>query len=171
MLLRQAKDLLFDSLRAGEKVMCPCCDKSCKYQQRPLNSNQARGLIWLYGESRFGFVVVAGRLPMYLARSGGEFATMRHWGLIEQQEKGKDAKTRTSGVWRVTDRGRNFVLNMITVPHAMVIYNATVVGADNTKRVSISEVLRGNGFDYNELMGIPPGIQGRLLYPQRGRFL
>jgi hypothetical protein len=83
--------------------------------------------------------------------NGGNFATMKYWGLIEQLEKDEDDTTRrTSGWWRITQKGRNFILNKITIPKYIFTYNMSLHSMSE-EHTDIAESLTEK-FNYQELM-------------------
>ena len=46
--LAEAQLRLFATLKAKEGMDCPCCDRYAQIYSRPINSTQARGLIFPY---------------------------------------------------------------------------------------------------------------------------
>ena len=92
-----------------------------------------------------------GHLPSTatLSRLGGEFARLRYWGLVEEATTPRPDGGR-AGWWRITDRGRQFILNRITAPTYCKVYNGHVQGFEGPW-VSVKQAL-GKKFDYNDLM-------------------
>lgn len=127
---------------------CPCCRQFSKVYRRKLNSGQAAGLIRFY---RAAGTVPAHGPTLGLAQLGGEFARLRFWGLVEQPA-GDDAH---SGLWRVTDLGRQFVRGDVTMPAYAHIYDGACLRLSGPE-VSIVDAL-GSRFDYHELM-VAPGL-------------
>ena len=126
---------------------CPCCGQYVKMYRYSIAGVAAACLIRLYGSPEGAFVPVNS-----IARGhgvGGHWARLRRWGLIEEAIN-EDTKKRTSGLWRITARGREFVDNKILVPKYVLIYNGTVFGFEGGM-VSIRGCL-GNKFNYEELM-------------------
>ena len=80
---------------------------------------------------------------------GGDFAKAAYWELIESTANEDDSK-RTSGMWRLTGKGRMFVRGAITVQSHAFIYNGKTQGFSET-RTGIRQALHQR-FDYNELM-------------------
>jgi hypothetical protein len=136
----------------GEGVFCPCCGQYAKEYKRKLNSRMARSIIWLVRRFRetTDWVDVARTAPRFVVAGGGEMAKLAHWGLIEQRMN-TDEKKRTSGVWRPTQRGIDFVQERCSVPSHVYLYNNEVRGWAGTK-TDIRAAL-GKRFDYAELMG------------------
>jgi len=108
----------------------------------------SKGLIRLY---RLG-----GAIDYYhvselgVSGTGGEFAQLQRWGLIEDM-RNEDTKKRKSGWWRLTDFGVKFVTDEIRVAAYCDTYNMRTLGfSDET--TSIREAL-GKRFNYTEMMG------------------
>lgn len=149
--LDEARDFVFAHWEDG--AQCPCCDQQVKLYKRPLNSTMARGLIWLVQQAGTNrdWVEVSQDGPKWLVKAGGEFAKLYHWGLIEEMPKDpKDTSKRTSGIWRPTFKGVQFVMLRIKVPKRVFLYNNEVQGWDD-EQVNIIDAL-GKKFDYQELM-------------------
>jgi hypothetical protein len=70
--------------------------------------------------------------------------------LIEELPNKSDGKTKTSGVWKITDKGVYFVNNSLTLPSHVLIYNKVFMGYDG-KEIDIIQAL-GKHFNYYELM-------------------
>ena len=133
-----------------EGTHCPCCDQYAKRYKRKLNSGMARCLIWLAdaaGYSSEVYVPVSDTAPASVVGIGGSLATLRHWGLVEQEvsERGQ-----IPGSWRITTRGITFVMGLCVVSRHVFLYNNTAEGFSE-ETTTIQQAL-GNKFDYYELM-------------------
>ena len=134
-------------LENGE--VCPCCGKFAKTYQRKLNSLMAKTLIWLYHTFKEGeWVHISKAAPKYILRNN-EISRLLMWGLIEEKPN-KDPKKNRSGVKRLTEKGRAFVLNKLAVPHHVLTYN-------NEKRSESAQLIFiwecfDEYFDYHQLM-------------------
>jgi hypothetical protein len=133
-------------------MRCPCCDKWCKVQPRPINPTQCRILIWLVeaaGPER-RYVDVPKEGPAWVQRTK-QHTTLRHWGLVERPPS-TDPDRKHSGLWRPTERGRAFAMDALAIPKRVAIYNDTVLGFRGP-HVTIREVFaNGKGFSYREAM-------------------
>lgn len=138
-------------------VVCPCCGQYCKVYHRTLNSAMAQFLIWLVLEYEKRTSCVSGNVwinvndgPLIQNRKGGgDFAKLRYWGLIEQMAN-EDETKRTSGYWRPTQTGIDFVYDKVTVPKKVRLYLNEPIGFAE-ERVTIQNAL-GTKFNYQELM-------------------
>ena len=163
--LIDARAELLEGLDAG--IHCPCCGQWAKRYRRKLNQLQARWLMWLVGiageEDRrwveiHDAAMVASRRAFGLADgpTGGEYAKLAYWQLIEQASNDDDSK-RTSATWRPTILGRDFARRRLSVPSHGYIFDGRIEGwADDL--ISIDDAL-GVEFDYAEIMaaaGMPP---------------
>ena len=116
----------------GIPVTCPVCGHTSNKNILPINKTNATCLMVLYGISqkegnRFYHVKELEEKSHLMAISmngGGDFSRMRHWGFIEEMPKVK--KVRTSGYWRITDRGKEFCENKLSVSKAITVVSGTV---------------------------------------------
>lgn len=138
---------LLENLREG--MDCPCCGRFTKCYKYKLHSTMARGLIWLANMSDGGRAwtnIQTG--PKWLLRSK-TLTTAKHWDLIEPKRDPVDDK-RSSGHWRLTQHGLDFVYNEIEIPMHAYLYDNRLIAMSN-EVTDIVECL-GNKFDYHELM-------------------
>ena len=70
-------------------------------------------------------------------------------GAIESRQN-DDPSKKSSGYWRVTDKGRGFLALQITVPKTAVVYNNRLERLEGVF-ITIQEAL-GKKFNYEELM-------------------
>lgn len=134
--------------RSGKKgVHCECCGRPASLFKRALNKDMARFLCLLAVRTRAAGKFVWIDVQKIDVR-GGDYAKLRYWGLIEQKPN-EDSAKRTSGFWRLTQKGLDFVDLKIGVPsHALVVSGGMLVGfVDST--VYINDV---PNFNYAELM-------------------
>ena len=144
--IKEAKQFLTE--RYEEGVTCPCCKQHVKLYKRKLYSTQMHSLIRLV---RFDQ-----RVPGYYhitkisaTGHGGDFSKLEPFGLVVQQVN-EDTKKKTSGMWRPTKTGIDFVYGRVKLPAFAKIYNGKV-REFATEMVDIRQAL-GEKFDYNELM-------------------
>jgi len=137
-----AKKIMREKIEKG--VLCPCCNQGVKMYQWRLDSQSAKLLIDFY--KRRGEWVH----PLDdLNANNGNYAKMRHFGLIEAKEKTEDDK-RASGLWRITAKGINFVICETKIPEKVRIYNNDAYGFIG-EQITIKQAL-GKKFSYTELM-------------------
>lgn len=148
-LVSEAQDDLVLHLEEG--TVCFCCGQSVKLYPRFLNSTMARGLMWLTNEylATNDWVDKARIGPAWIQKCGGEFAKLEWWDLIEPKPN-DDTKKRTSGIWRPTNKGIDFVYNRIYVRSPVLLYNNELFGFGGNK-ITIVDALTKD-FDYNVLM-------------------
>jgi hypothetical protein len=77
-------------------------------------------------------------------------ATLHHWDLVQAKAKTEDEDKRGSGLWKLTDWGRQFVRKEVTVPKHAFVFNKTLI-KHSKDRVNIVTAL-GKKFSYDELM-------------------
>lgn len=139
---------------------CPCCDQFAKRYTRKISSNICQWLIAFArasGGDRTKWVHVSecGEIlgsKTAVARSG-DYGKARFWGLLEAGalDEEIDGDKKSSGTWRLTEKGWAFVANKLTIPQYVLVYNNESVGFHG-KEVSITTGL-GSRWSYSELMG------------------
>jgi len=139
---------------------CPVCNQNVKLQKYSISAETTKCLIKLYKLNKKHpekvWFHVARDIKISITVSGA-FAKMRHWGLIEQQQKSSSiTHKKTSGMWRITDKGIDFVLMRITIPKFIKTYNQKFYGFadvvnDKDNDVSISDTL-STKFNYQDLL-------------------
>ena len=142
----------------SDGCICPACKKTVKLNPISINNMMAYRLCVLYNLTKATYVVdgkfryfhVSDDIEVEL-KLGGGWAKLRWWDLIEQKpkEKGK-GNGRTSGMWRITQKGIKFVENRIAVPKYVKLFNSKSYGFYGDQ-VRISDCFE-NRFDYEKLM-------------------
>jgi len=142
--IKEAKQYLDDNHDKG--IGCPCCNQFVKMYKRKLGSAQSRALIIVYNNPSEWMHVSDINKQINIA---GDFAKLQHWGLIVQKPN-KNIMKKSSGLWKLTKKGNDFIVGGITIPSHIHILNNEVMGFSDT-HTSIIESL-GKHFDYKELM-------------------
>ena len=94
-------------------VKCPCCRKRATKSRRRISKRMIVSLVKMY---------VRGECDAKSLRDGsGDYAKLRHWGLVEQASYGR---------WRVTALGRQWLQGRAEVPRIAVTYNRRFVRFD-----------------------------------------
>lgn len=145
--VQETKDFLRQNYEKG--CTCPSCGQFVKLYKRKLNSSMARALIILFNLSKTQEWIHSREITKNVNITG-DFAKMAYWKLIEEKKKEGGEDKRTSGIWKITERGRQFVRGQIRIPAYVFIYNAKLQGfSDDT--ATIRDCL-GKKFSYSELM-------------------
>lgn len=124
---------------------CPCCGQFSKVYNRRITSPMARGLIRQYREVGQNYAHVS-----LTKNETHEFSQLSWWELIEEDNRVRDDGGR-AGWWRITDRGRQFVEDVLRVPKYARIYDGDVIDHEGDQ-VGIRDAL-GTRFRYDVLMG------------------
>jgi hypothetical protein len=130
-----------------EGATCPCCEQHVQVYRRSINAGMAFALILLSRKpsSDSGWIDIRAVDGL----RGGDYAKLRHWGLLEQRPN-TDPKKKWSGLWRLTQLGRQFVHDQARVQRYAHVYNGRVLTFSG-EDVSIRRCL-GRKFDYEELV-------------------
>jgi len=138
---------------ADDGTHCPTCNRFIKRYKRKLNSGMCRTLIWLYHyqrETGQRWVKVADVAPTYVLRTN-EISRLAVWNLAKEKSISDDEDKRTSGLYRITNDGMDFVEGKLDVPsHVLLMSNKVERFSETT--TNIRRAL-GSKFSYNELMG------------------
>ena len=136
---------------------CPVCDRWGKINTVTLRGIMIKTMHWIHREGNGDWVDVPARAPRFVSRSYA-FSRLKHWYLVEQKyippvvrDEQEVRETRTSGMWRLTPIGIDFIFNGATAPDKVFIYNDRRVGASDdmvTARECINEK-----FNYDVMMG------------------
>jgi hypothetical protein len=160
MIIKEAKELLRNI--ADEGFVCPCCGQPAKVYRRTITSAMATGLILMYNKFRDRSFVdtpswlhiesffkdISGLPPSIRA----DIPKLRFWHLIEAKNEEKEDGNPCNGYYRLTDLGRAFVENRISVQKVIKIYNNRRIGQVTEKgTLTIKEALK-NKFSYDNLM-------------------
>ncbi len=151
------KAALFTPSHLKKGTSCPVCNQRVKMYKKNIDAEAAKCLInlfwldalqptkhWFHVDKDIGI----------LMKVSGNWAKLRHWQLIEEMPKDKENKEiKTTGHWRITQKGRDFVRGTLKLPKYVKLYNQSTYGfdTDNGRLIGIEEAL-GNRFKYNELM-------------------
>lgn len=144
MLLEDAKVETLRKLTEGSH--CPCCGQFAKEYKRKLNTGMALCLVNLY---KLGKWEEYHHISKIFVGHPGDFAKLKYYGFIVE-EVNMNTTTRTSGMWRITDEGRRFILRERTANSHFKVYNSEFRGFEGDQ-IDIIEAL-GEKFNYAELM-------------------
>lgn len=132
---------------------CGMCGRRIQTYKRQISNTMARELIALYHLTRRNPNDCYHYYRHFKGHSFGDFSLMEQLGFViraPQEIPANERKKKTSGFWRITDRGIDFVLRKITVPQHMWTYNKKIVDFEGPE-VDIVFCL-GKEFDYAKLM-------------------
>lgn len=151
--IEEGKQYLRDNWENG--VSCPCCNRNVKLYKRKINSGMSLFLIGLYRLNRkfpreVFFKNKDAMEIMGINTSSLDYSVMKFFDLISD-EPTTDSERRNSGLWRITQKGIDFIENKIRVQSHVLLYNNICYGFTN-EFVDIRTSL-GERFDYSELMG------------------
>jgi len=135
------------------KFKCPCCGKKAVMWRYSIFSVMAAELHFAYRDHGRGFFNT--KRTAEGKNSTQQFTNLRYWGLIEERqmtaEEKKDGTKRTTGDWRITDKGIAFINNEIELPHHVFVWQAQIVKFSDDLRNF--KACLGKTFKVNELTG------------------
>lgn len=162
MMLEQLKSEWRDCIK-HDGGHCPVCNRWGKIYKRRLNKTMAESLIWLAKtkpkKENGPWIDIANDAPRWLVRSN-QLSTLKWWGLVERQVINVKNKTKFSGLWKITDLGRKFVLREVSVPRAVYTYNDEV--EDFSAETIFIEQAFKDFFDYDDVMKNWKHLEGDL---------
>ena len=134
-----------------EGTICPCCKRPAMIRPRNLNSAMAYALILLHKKNTTEFVHYQDVIANLPSR---DFGTLVHWGLVEARGDVKDDGNPSSGYYRITEAGKQFVLGKLMVKKYVYIFNRKSVDVDEPKAKEMIDIQTAlnNKFNYRELM-------------------
>lgn len=149
-LARERARLLAQRRQTGGTI-CGACDQRVKEYRRIVGASQASALIRLFLAAPDGEWRHVDHLGL-TTNQRGDFAKLRFWGLIEERPKDdEDTTTRTSGLWRIEEKGRAFVNGRRNIRPYCWMYDGEPTEWAPESDWSIRDAL-GKKFDYEELM-------------------
>jgi len=137
--LEEAREFLRQKRHDG--ATCPCCKQHVQVYRRTINAGMAVALILISRTPPMDNDWVDIRTVKGLR--GGDYAKLRYWRLLEQNEE-------SPGLWRLTQRGLQFVNDRERVTRYAHVYNGRLLKVSG-EAISIRQAL-GNKFDYQKLM-------------------
>ena len=140
--LAAAQDLVLQKREKG--VDCPCCGQYVKVYKRKLNVNMVNFLASLVKTYQYTQDWVSYRKCKFRGR---DYSYLTCWGLAFT---GRDVsgKRRTTGLWKPTQKGIDFVQGTIKVPTHVFLLDNEVQGFSSSLTF-LSDV---DGFNFHELM-------------------
>lgn len=143
-------------------VICPCCDQLAGVYKRSITVSWIRFLVKMHkmfvADPKREWVKVASKKNGgELQTTGGDYAKLRFFGLIEPKSAIRDDGSNRSGYWRPTHALTLFLGMSLKIPQYVFLFNnqqvADPLGANNPK-MDLIEFVRAakEKFDYQEIM-------------------
>lgn len=134
---------------------CPGCAQHTQVYRRVMTANMAVLLVRFYRThgQEWGHAST-------LNDGTGDFAKLRHWGLVEEST-GRRTDGGRAGWWHITDRGVAFLRRGTQLARRIELYAGQLIGTDTTQMITIHDAL-GTSFRLDQLMaegaGTPPDL-------------
>lgn len=124
----EAQDLI-RALMDGRGSVCPCCGRLVRFSSIPLGTGKARTMIRMFKRhQRLGVQWIH---MIHDVNNFGlpsrDYGSCAYWGLTERMEGGKDDGNPDSGFWRLTNKGRAFVMGLVRCPYRAVVWNTRLI--------------------------------------------
>jgi hypothetical protein len=146
--IAEARQSIWTNRHKG--TSCPCCGQKCRVYQRKITKAMIRWLVSLVQVCRQeGGQWIDINHPLLKKMRGGDYARLRHWGLIEPQQKTTASRVQTTK-WRPTERGILFIDREERVPKYTHMYLGKCIGFSGPT-MTVDEVY-GEYFDYSEIL-------------------
>lgn len=153
-LRKQWKDVIED-----DGGYCPCCNRWGKVNATTLNGPMIRALLWMYRVGGRDWIHIPSQAPRFII-TGYHVPSMKYWGFVEQyvappltkadRKAGVTRDKRTSGTWRITEEGIDFLFHGTKVADKVFIYNDTPIQFSDTM-VGARECVNKK-FNYDAMM-------------------
>lgn len=154
MTLEESIQFVVDNVSDG--IECPCCTLFVKKYKRKLHSGMALRLISLYRISQTGWINVNDIYTYGLERGLTEsvapldFPYLKFWELIETQKPDPVTGKKNSGLWKITQKGIDFVENKEIVPKHIFMMGGKALHF-SSEFTTIDRCLKDQ-FNYRQLM-------------------
>jgi hypothetical protein len=129
---------------------CPCCTQEVNSYSTSIHQSMGKVLVnlyWLTSRRGDGYYKTS-EAGIYNVRCG-DFTKFKFWGFIDPCPVNDDPKLKSSGMWRITGTGKQFIEGKIQVQKKAIIFNNKKI-RHTGRMVSISDVLK-MPFDYREI--------------------
>lgn len=148
---QRQNDEFKNKLNNGGKLSCPCCGRYAQIYKRKISHSMVLSMAKCYCIQRQednDFI----QFKRFTPGAANGFHDLKYFGLIEAKmhDKDNEQNKRTSGYWRVTTRGINFLQGILSIEKYAYIFDDTLLRVSD-KCVTVHECLE-TGFNYKELM-------------------
>lgn len=120
-------------LMQNKGFKCPTCEQNVAFSSVSINKETAKCLLRLYNLSKNNPSKEYYHMNKDINVSvsvGGSWAKLRWWNLIEPQIF---ENKRVSGMWKITDFGKSFCENQVSVKEKVRLFNRTFYGFHGKK--------------------------------------
>lgn len=121
-------------LKENWKKGCECllCGQNVQLYSRPLTSSMVYGLWLVRNTARVGdgYFHAENLFKNFTCPSSvrGDFPKLRFWGFIEPKLPNESEVSTSNGMYKITDKGLEFLRGGMQVPSHVLIYNNKFIG-------------------------------------------
>jgi hypothetical protein len=148
--LRQAWN---KAIRRKEGAICPCCDRFGKVYARSINNSMATTLRWMYDYAKIHgsdtWINMRTDSPIESVASC-EYARLVWWHVIEKKPIDVVSKKKSTGIYRITKLGIDFIEGRALIPKNIFLHNDELLG-ESEEMTDFVSCLK-DSFDYQKLM-------------------
>jgi len=146
--LQEARYMVQDQIKDG--ITCPCCEQYVRMYKCPIHKGMTKALILMYQHDPYGFIHVEDHFTSIGVKVDRVHSKLQHWDMIEAKPN-TNSKSKYSGYWRITSKGRAFVESKLSIPRYVWLHNKKAYGFEGPN-VTITDC--DQGFDYETMMAI-----------------
>ena len=134
-----------------EGTTCQNCGQHAKVYNRNIHSTTAAQLIKAYHLGASSEFIHVSKLLFKGASGIGDFPKAVYWGMIEEMPN-NDPDKRSSGFWKLTHMGVDFVLGKVGIPKYARVYNGELLNPPFVGPTVYIRDCLGSKWSYSELM-------------------
>lgn len=155
----EGRQQFYKKLQNDGEAICPCCNRRGKVNKLKIHSTLAAMLCRLYRASidqhdrPDGWVHLA-QFKLE-ARSGNDFSIVKHWGIAESMPADFSEDKASSGNWRLTELGIQFVQREISIKRNLFVFDDQVI-LEGHEKINMIKSLNDK-FSYLDLTGLYAG--------------
>jgi len=151
--------------KTSKGAICGCCGQKAKLYKRELTPNMCISLLYMLKfyrhspdavdfqyytkEDFFGKDIVNDKSNKLLI----DFDKLKFWDLITPMPTHPDKVVIKKGYYSLSENGIKFAQRELGIPKHCFVYNGEV-DSHTTEFITIDDVLKASGFDYNEIIKI-----------------
>jgi hypothetical protein len=154
---------LWEEVKQPGGTTCPACRQHAQAYKRKVHAKMARSLILMHhADPTGGWIDITTRINFVKGKLVGpgvepdtrlsDEGKLEAWGLVEVRQVVVQSGVTRADFWRVTDRGRDFVLDRIRIAKYILFYNDDPLGVVEPDKVAGIRDALSTKWNYDDLM-------------------